>query len=922
MPSSHSASSPLTQILAWCLYPWFFSHPPDQGPLLGEDTILGGDLQIHEPNSPPAQMVGMPFQIAPLPMPAAQTLPSEISAHIGQFLTNDQYANLVHLNILTPSQQSMYIDRLSDRQLAILLNRNILNIDQICGIGYRHLITIMSGRNITVSGLPLNVFTTLANTNTEVVNQFAIGHALKRNSIFTLEQKTLLLKLNFMSQNVTRAFMKTLCTDNDVVALILEDSLTQAQLNSIGYRLSYLGTEVIFHLINSEIDNSVLFERVNFLAGGSQYEVRDIQILITSLTRAIETGRWSYYLQPVSHFPNNSINSVAKALSTLGPGGIYFLTAIYLNEPQETGQLRNWSNFIEEIYRNNQIINTVALEAYSQWVNTIVNTRGHHPLFNINVLSDERFSLINMSYFLYEIPIETNILMVTGRYGVKNYQKKITYGVNALVDLMHDFPSNVYDPYGFNFVTHLREAFNQISQLSRGRRDVLREFYKQLDWDKKALFVACTGYNPFTDDGHSLDSGGAGSSNDPPRPPGSSNDPAPPHGGETRRLEQATPVLTPGLNYFGKELTLQPSEVKASVATKANLLPYDLVHNRLLNGNDHHWYRITLSKGSIYNFNMVKEGVSNLDANLVLRDTSGAVVATDTGLGGGHTQFLSVAGGRNALISFIAPYSGDYYLDASSAGVYVNSPNDMGNPSVGDFHGTGGYRLSSALVQKMALDVGAQAVDLIEVNTDRDWYQIHLNRGERYHFKLEHNPQDGLQPLLCLRDAQGNAILTSDSNGEFQFAPFASIDFTAVESGDYFLDVGSSHAASTGQYRLSSSRDDVLAVTTTRAKIVVGETIRGTLENNQDHDWYKVDLKAGITYKFFLKHVNNTDHLDPWLNLRDTNGKIIKSDDDSAGDLNSLIQFKATHNATYFLDAGSYHDQSRGQFSLSSVSVL
>jgi len=319
---------------------------------------------------------------------------------------------------------------------------------------------------------------------------------------------------------------------------------------------------------------------------------------------------------------------------------------------------------------------------------------------------------------------------------------------------------------------------------------------------------------------------------------------------------------------------------------------------------------------------MVKEGVSNLDANLVLRDTTGAVVATDTGLGGGHTQFLSVAGGRNALISFIAPYSGDYYLDASSAAVYADSPNDMGNPSVGDFHGTGGYQLSSALVQKMALDVGAQAVDLIEVKTDRDWYQIHLNRGERYHFKLEHNSEEELQPLLCLRDAQGNVILTSDSNDDFQCVPFASIDFTAVQSGDYFLVVGSSHAASTGQYRLSSSRDDVLAVTSTSARIVVGETIRCTLENNQDHDWYKVDLKAGITYQFFLKHVNNTDHLDPWLNLRDTNGKIIKSDDDSAGNLNSLIQFKATQNATYYLDAGSYHDQSRGQFSLSSVSVL
>jgi hypothetical protein len=61
--------------------------------------------------------------------------------------------------------------------------------------------------------------------------------------------------------------------------------------------------------------------------------------------------------------------------------------------------------------------------------------------------------------------------------------------------------------------------------------------------------------------------------------------------------------------------------------------------------------------------------------------------------------------------------------------------------------------------------------------------------------------------------------------------------------------------------------------------------------------------------------------LDPRLNLRDTNGKIIKSDDDSAGNLNSLIQFKATQNATYYLDACSWREISHGQFSLTVMAV-
>jgi hypothetical protein len=115
---------------------------------------------------------------------------------------------------------------------------------------------------------------------------------------------------------------------------------------------------------------------------------------------------------------------------------------------------------------------------------------------------------------------------------------------------------------------------------------------------------------------------------------------------------------------------------------------------------------------------------------------------------------------------------------------------------------------------------------------------------------------------------------------------------------------------------IQDSLKEVRADTKTTAFVRLGETKNGTLENNQDHDWYLVDVKAGINYKFVLKHANNTDHLDPWLNLRDTNGKIIKSNDDSAGDLNSLIQFKATQNATYYLDACSWRETSHGQFSL------
>ena len=122
-------------------------------------------------------------------------------------------------------------------------------------------------------------------------------------------------------------------------------------------------------------------------------------------------------------------------------------------------------------------------------------------------------------------------------------------------------------------------------------------------------------------------------------------------------------------------------------------------------------------------------------------------------------------------------------------------------------------------------------------------------------------------------------------------------------------------------FLIQDNLKEVRADTKTNAFVSLGETKNGKLESNQDHDWFKVDVKAGISYKFLLKHTNVSDRLDPWLNLRDTNGKIIKSDDDSAGNLNSLIQFKATQNATYYLDACSWREISHGQFSLSVIAV-
>jgi hypothetical protein len=109
MPSSPSSSS---NALPWCwfLYPWFFATHPD------EDPVLGG-VQIQQPNSPPAQMVGMHTPILSPPLSPAPAFPLAIQTHVGQFLTDVQYANLLRLHIFTQAQHDILLSELSNAKL-------------------------------------------------------------------------------------------------------------------------------------------------------------------------------------------------------------------------------------------------------------------------------------------------------------------------------------------------------------------------------------------------------------------------------------------------------------------------------------------------------------------------------------------------------------------------------------------------------------------------------------------------------------------------------------------------------------------------------------------------------------------------------------------------------------------------------------
>ena len=100
------------------------------------------------------------------------------------------------------------------------------------------------------------------------------------------------------------------------------------------------------------------------------------------------------------------------------------------------------------------------------------------------------------------------------------------------------------------------------------------------------------------------------------------------------------------------------------------------------------------------------------------------------------------------------------------------------------------------------------------------------------------------------------------------------------------------------------------------ASVAVGGHVVVTVDTTGDRDWYRVDLVAGQTYTIHTSGVAGSNP-DPFISLRSSTGAVIASNDDGGDALNSLISYTATATGTFFIEAGTFADQSVGSFRLS-----
>jgi len=220
----------------------------------------------------------------------------------------------------------------------------------------------------------------------------------------------------------------------------------------------------------------------------------------------------------------------------------------------------------------------------------------------------------------------------------------------------------------------------------------------------------------------------------------------------------------------------------ASTATTGVLSVGTSVTSNIDTASDDDWFRITLTTGRAYQFDLAGSATV-IEPSVHVMDSAGNSLVGNTGFG------------SNAQVTFAPTATRTYYLSArslsdSETGAYTLSAADIG-PT------TDIYAASTATTG--ALAVGNSVTSNIDTMTDADWLRITLTAGRTYQFDLV-GSLTVLEPFLHVIDNAGNSLV-----GDAGFESNAQVIFAPTTTGTYYLSARSMNDNETGGYTLSAA---------------------------------------------------------------------------------------------------------------------
>ncbi len=350
---------------------------------------------------------------------------------------------------------------------------------------------------------------------------------------------------------------------------------------------------------------------------------------------------------------------------------------------------------------------------------------------------------------------------------------------------------------------------------------------------------------------------------------------------------------------------IPPDDVGNDARTRGRIVSGRAAAGNIEYEGDVDWYRLSARTGQRYRISLAgAEGEAGLgDPLLRVRDSEGVEL----------TSSDDSEGTLNSQLDFVPQSSGDVFLEAAGYGdsyTGAYSLNVVAERLPTD-NTSGDIRTRGRIVPGQTIPAA------IDYEGDRDWYRTRLIAGQSYRFTLASSGDTPLSdPLVKLYGADGEEIAMDDDGGE-GFNSY--LEFTAPTTGNYFIEAGSFGEGGAGGYTLTALDGDIPSDTSTDALLSAdGDYREGVLGTSGDRDWYRVDLKEGQGLRVGLTSSEGGEALgDPLLVIYGPDGAELVRDDDGGEGLNAWLEFQATGQGAYFIEARGFTDDAQGRYTLS-----
>ena len=345
-----------------------------------------------------------------------------------------------------------------------------------------------------------------------------------------------------------------------------------------------------------------------------------------------------------------------------------------------------------------------------------------------------------------------------------------------------------------------------------------------------------------------------------------------------------------------------------NVATTGRISSGSSVQGRIDATHDSDWFKAELSAGVTYEFSLESSDLASLNLS-----------GFDIGKNRAEVSDFNPLGISTLVLT--PDVSGTFIVEVDAAqsngteGNYTLSLNSILD-DFADTHATTGN-----------IAVGGSVSGTLNAPDDADVFKTVLAANTTY--QIRSTVADSTLALLLGMDSTDGNGLSINGLERFDFGANKVITFSTLNGGDYFIRLeqlaagiksttdGIPFSAVNYDISVSAVVDDYYDTVNTSGVISVGNSAAGVLEVENDNDWFKANLSAGITYQAKVVGANpggqfglqalsdNSPHP-----LIDSVGRL-----EGAGGVESQLVFTPRQNGDFYFDVSSFNDLT-GAYSL------